>query len=97
MRLTIRRIIKWEQLNQKPFSSLNYGDEDDIVSLFYVCKLPDEADISLSEFKKNLTEASLDEMIKKFEKQMLIDSQFQPVSKRTSKNPKIPIQFISKI
>ena len=82
MRLTIRRIIKWEQLNQKPFSSLNYGDEDDIVSLFYVCKLPDEADISLSEFKKNLTEASLDEMIKKFEKQMLIDSQFQPVSKK---------------
>lgn len=82
MRLTIRRIIKWEQLNQKPFSSLNYSDEDDIVSLFYVCKLPDEADISLSEFKKNLTEASLDEMIKKFEKQMLIDSQFQPVSKK---------------
>lgn len=82
MRLTIRAIIKWEQLNQKPFSSLNYSDENDIVSLFYVCRLPDEADVSLSEFKKDLTEASLEEMIKKFEKQMLIDSQFQPISKK---------------
>ena len=82
MRLTIRAIIKWEQLNQKPFSSLNYSDENDIVSLFYVCRLPDEASVSLSEFKKVLTEASLEEMIKKFEKQMLIDSQFQPISKK---------------
>lgn len=82
MRLTIRAIIKWEQLNQKPFSSLNYSDENDIVSLFYVCRLPDEASVSLSEFKKDLTEASLEEMIKKFEKQMLIDSQFQPISKK---------------
>lgn len=82
MRLTIRAIIKWEQLNQKPFSSMNYGDENDIVSLFYVCKLPDEAGKSLSEFKKNLTEDSLEEMIKEFEKQTLIDSQFQSISKK---------------
>jgi hypothetical protein len=82
MRLSIRAVIRWEQLNQKPFSSRNYGDENDIVSLFYVCKLPDEAGMSLSEFKKNLTEDSLKEMAKEFEKQTLIASQFQPVSKK---------------
>ena len=82
MRLTIRAIIKWEQLNQKPFALMNYGDENDIVSLFYVCTPSDEAGMSLSEFKKNQTEDSLEEMIKKFEKQTLIDSQFQPISKK---------------
>ena len=82
MRLTIRAIIKWEQLNQKPFSSMNYSDENDIVSLFYVCKLPDEAGMSLSEFKKNLTDDSIKEMITDFEKQTLIASQFQPISKK---------------
>lgn len=82
MRLTIRAIIKWEQLNQKPFSSMNYSDENDIVSLFYVCKLPDEAGMSLSEFKENLTDDSIKGMITEFEKQTLIASQFQPLSKK---------------
>jgi hypothetical protein len=61
---------------------MNYGDENDIVSLFYVCKQSDEDGISLSEFKKNLTDDSIKEMITDFEKQTLISSQFQPISKK---------------
>ncbi|MDR2057636.1 MAG: hypothetical protein LBP83_05035 [Dysgonamonadaceae bacterium] len=82
MKLTIRAIIKWEQLNRKPFASMNYADANDIASLFYTCTQSDEAGISLSEFKKNLTDESLKEMIKNFEKQTAIASQFQAVSKK---------------
>lgn len=82
MRLTIRAVIKWEQLNQKPFSSMNYGDENEIVSLFYVCQLSDEAGMSLAEFKESLTDDSVRGMIADFEKQTHIDAQFQPAPKK---------------
>ena len=78
MRLTIRSIIKWELLRKKPFSRLSYGDEEDVLSLFYVCSPSDNE--SLSEFKDSLTDESLQQMIKDFERQTLIASQFQSVS-----------------
>jgi hypothetical protein len=88
MRVTIRAIIRWEQLNQKPFSSMNYGDENDIASLFYVCRLPDEVGMSLSDFKENLTDGSMKEMVTDFERQTMIASQFQPVSKKKTEESK---------
>jgi hypothetical protein len=88
MRLTIRAIIRWEQMNQKPFSLMNYSDENDVVSLFYVCKLSDEDKMTLSEFRKSLTDDSLKEMIKDFENQTFISSQFQHISKKKIEDSK---------
>ena len=82
IKLTIRAIIKWEQLNQKAFTQMNYGNENDIVSLFYVCAQSDVHNLSLSEFKEKLTEESLKEMIQDFDKQTLLDSQYQHISKK---------------
>lgn len=83
MRLTISAIIKWEQLNQKPFSTMNYTNENDIVSLFYVCS-PDMEKTTLSDFKKNLSDDSIKIMIADFDRQMQIASQYQPVQKKES-------------
>jgi hypothetical protein len=88
MRLTLRAIIRWEQLNQKPFSLMNYSDENDIVSLFYVCERADEAGMSLSQFKKNLTDDRVQAMVTDFEKQTLVTSQFQLVSKKKTEESK---------
>lgn len=77
MRLTMKAIIRWEQLNQKPFSLLNYNNEDEIISLFYTCSLSDGMTSSLSEFKEKQTEESLKQMIQDFEKQTSFNFQFQ--------------------
>lgn len=77
MKLTMQAIIRWEQLNNKAFSQLNYSSEDDIISLFYVCT-QNISEISLEEFKKDIPEESLTEMIKEFERQTFLSSQFQP-------------------
>ncbi len=77
MRLTMKAIIRWEQLNQKPFSLLNYNNEDEIISLFYTCSLSDGITSSLSEFKEKQTEESLKQMIQDFEKQTSFNFQFQ--------------------
>ena len=84
MRLTMKAIIRWEQLNKKPFSLLNYSSENEIISLFYVCTNTDIIQISLDEFKKTLTEDSVKEMIKEFERQTSLTSQFQAVSKKSN-------------
>ena len=80
--LTIRAIVKWELMNHKPFSDMNYGDENDIVSLFYVCHQLDEVDIPLLEFKEELSDDSIRKMIADFEKQTTIDSQFKCVRRQ---------------
>ncbi|MBF0577740.1 hypothetical protein [Dysgonomonas sp. GY617] len=79
MKLTIRAIIRWEQLNQKPFSKLDYGNIDDIVSFFYTCSLSDEVNISLEEFKKDISDKGMEEMSNEFERQTYLASQFQPI------------------
>ena len=84
--LTIRNIIKWEQLNNKPFSSMDYNDENDIISLFYVCTMSDEVGITLHAFKENLTDEVIMTMVKSFEKQILIDAQFQITSDKVEKD-----------
>lgn len=88
MKLTIRAIIRWEQLNEKPFSALNYGDENDIVSLFYLCTQPDTIRTSLSEYKKELTDEALKEMVSDFEKQISIAFQFQHITEKDTEESK---------
>lgn len=86
-KLTIKSIIRWEQLNDKPFSSLDYDSEDDIVSLFYVCHIADEVNWSLDEFKAKLNKELVSKMIKDFERNTALMAQFQKkVSKKISKS-----------
>lgn len=82
IKLTIKAVIRWEQLNKKPFSSLNYNSEDEIISLFYVCALSDSIQFSLAEFKKNIKPKDVQTMVKDFERQTSITSQFQIVAKK---------------
>lgn len=74
MMLTIKSIIRWEQLNKKPFSSLNYSDENDINSLLYVCS---PITCTFNEFLDNLEVEAAKAMIREFEKTTEILSQFQ--------------------
>ena len=60
---------------------MNYGDENDIVSLFYVCRQADAEKTPLSEFKQSLTDESVRDMIADFEKQTIFDAQFQAEAK----------------
>ena len=86
IRLTMKAIIRWEQLNKKPFSHLNYNSEDDIISLFYSCTLSDQIHISLDDFKKGLTPPFAKRMIQEFEKHTSLISQFQAESKQKEGN-----------
>jgi hypothetical protein len=90
MRLTIRAIIRWEQLNRRPYSSLNEGDENDLVSLFYACRLSEGANITLQEFRKSLTYDLLKEMSDDLKRQSLVTSQFQPDSKKKMEESEEP-------
>ena len=80
-KLTMKAIIRWEQLNQKAFSALNYDNENETISLLYLCKHP-AGDISLDEFKNSLTESSLKQMVSDFERQISLVSQFQAKAKK---------------
>lgn len=76
MKLTIQAIIRFEQLNNKPFTDMDYSKEEDIISLFYVCNLSQNP-VTLDEFKKGTNEESIKEMIAEFEKETSITSQFK--------------------
>lgn len=85
IKLTIKAVIRWEQLNKKPFSQLNFNSEDEVLSLFYVCTLFDKVQFSLEEFKKGLKPSDIKQMVKDFERQTSLTSQFQIVVKKKSK------------
>lgn len=85
IKLTIKAVIRWEQLNKKPFSQLNYNSEDEVLSLFYVCTLFDKVQFSLEEFKTNLKPTDAKRMVKDFERQTSLTSQFQIVVKKKDK------------
>lgn len=83
IKLTVKSIIRWEQLNDKPFSSLDYDSEDDIISLFYVCRITDEVNWSLDEFKAKLNKDLFSLMIKDFERETSLMAQFQKKISKT--------------
>lgn len=39
IKLTVKAVIRWEQLTGRPFSSLNYSDNEDVEKLLYVSAL----------------------------------------------------------
>lgn len=82
LKLTMKAIIRWEQMHNKPFSLLNYNNpdevnEDEILSLFYVCSMRDNEIYSFEDFKKQLKKTDIQQMVVDFEQQIMIVSQFQ--------------------
>jgi hypothetical protein len=61
---------------------MDYEDENDIVSLFYVCELLSGNLISLSEFRKNLQFDAMKGMVREIEKQVSVMYQFQKVTEK---------------
>lgn len=87
MRLTMKAIIRWEQINKKPFSLIDYRNEDEIISLFYVCDQTVKT-VSLDEFREDLKEEDAKKMVKEFERQTFLTAQFQTISKKKIKESK---------
>lgn len=82
LNLSLKAIVRWEQMNGKPFSLLRYNasdevSENEILSLFYVSTITDNEYISFDEFKKNTSSKEVKQMISAFEKQIAFISQFQ--------------------
>lgn len=96
MILTLRAIIKWEQLRGKPFSEMDYMSETDVMSLIYVIKLLAGLKKTYSEFLKEKGTNDIDSTLKKLQHEILVISQFQSkkeneqtesTSDNTSHNP----------
>lgn len=87
IKMTIKSVIRWEQLNQKTFSDINYNDETEIVSLFYVCS-PSREDTSFKEFRETLKVREVKRMIKDFQNQTAITAQFQTINQSATKKAK---------
>ena len=84
IRLSMRAIIRWEQLNHKAFETLDYENEDEVIALFYTCTLSENEKQSLVEFKANLTKEVATYMVRQFEKYTSFITQFQEKSKAKS-------------
>lgn len=87
IKMTIKSVIRWEQLNQKTFSDINYNDETEIVSLFYVCS-PSREDTSFKEFSETLKVREVKRMIKDFQNQTAITAQFQTINQSATNKAK---------
>lgn len=88
IKLTVKAVIRWEQLNNKQFSLLDNNSEDEVLSLFYVCALSDGVNISFDEFKENLKPTDAERMAKEFEHQTFIISQFQTITEKEEEKGK---------
>lgn len=78
-RLTIKAIIRWEQLREKSFSLMDYTDKEDIESLLYVMYITsDKSRYTFEVFRQVLTdERFMNAMSSDLGKIMEIVTQFQ--------------------
>lgn len=78
-RLTIKAIIRWEQLREKSFSQMDYTDKEDIESLLYVMYITgDKSGYTFEVFRQVLTdERFMNTMSSDLGKVMEIVAQFQ--------------------
>ena len=77
MRLTIKAIIRWEQLRDKPFARFSYSDEKDINAILYVCDIDSVQNQTFDAFISELSAAKSKELAFVFHRESLIMSQFQ--------------------
>lgn len=80
IRLTIKSIIRWEQLRGKSFSLMDYTDHDDVDTLLYTTTICNNEGMmhTFDLFRKTLSNEKLvKEMILKLERETAMLSQFQ--------------------
>lgn len=85
LKLSIKAIIRWEQLNDKSFYLLDNDNENEVLSLFYTCTTADEVGLSFDNFKRNIRPQKAARMARDFARQIAYISQFQAVGKKTNK------------
>lgn len=80
IRLTIKAIIRWEQLRRKSFSLMDYTSKDDVDALLYTTTIcnNDGMVYTFDIFRHTLSnEKLIKEMISKLERETALLSQFQ--------------------
>lgn len=85
--LTIRTIIRWEQLRGKSFSEMNYEDNDDLTALLYcsVISCNPNTTYTLAEFRHvTSNEKLIREMSQKLSRESLVMAQFREVAENSA-------------
>ena len=80
MHLTMRTIIRWEQLRGKSFTEMNYEDNDDLTALLYCSLISCNPNIAytLEEFRHvTNNEKLMREMSQKLSRESLVMAQFR--------------------
>jgi hypothetical protein len=76
MKITLKDIIRWEQLTGKSFFNIDYSDEDDLEYLLYVC---DHSEVTFGTFKEVFKNRKVvDKMLGEFNRYLALSSQFMP-------------------
>lgn len=98
--LTIKSIIRWEQLRGKSFSFMNYTDQDDVDTLLYTTTICNNEGMmyTFDLFRKTLSNEKLvREMILKLERETALLNQFQKKQAETKDYTEGVIDMISDI
>lgn len=84
MKITLKNIIRWEQITGKSFFDMDYSSEEDIQYLLYVC---DNSNVTFDVFKEVFKNRKVvREMIKGISRCLSISSQFMPKSEESDKS-----------
>lgn len=78
--LTIKAIIRWEQMRGKSFSLMDYSDQEDVETLLYTTTICNNVDkmYTFNVFRKTLVNKKLvKEMVFSLERETVVLSQFQ--------------------
>lgn len=82
--LTIKAVIRWEQLREKSFSQMDYADSEDVEALLYTCTvgISEELEYTFDVFKSTLSNKKRTrEMLRCIERQSAVIRQFQKAPK----------------
>lgn len=76
MKLTIKAIIRWEQLRDKSFSEMDYSDPEDVDTMLYTMNVADEA-TTYDVFRRTLKNKKLyADMAKQLSRELAVMSQY---------------------
>lgn len=87
-RLTIKVIIRWEQLRNKSFALIDYSDKDDVNALLYLLS-PDASRYTLEVFSIAIDEKTAEPIIKELEMQSKLLNQYQKEGKKSDCDPEM--------